>query len=126
MALQNKVVIQSNHLHGCVIGSGANTHTTNSWPATKPVSISSGSATKVSPNQTISHPPDVIAQEFVDDLEAALDWQEFSFFAKIAPHCPFYGWGLTRATGTCYNLYQQHDMVLLQACEQIALCYMYL
>jgi hypothetical protein len=52
---------------------GAPTTTTSWSPATTPASTSSGSGTSRCPTPTTSPPPEVIAQEIVTDLEAALE-----------------------------------------------------
>ena len=52
---------------------GASTTTTSSSPATRRASTSSGSRTRAWRTRDNLPPPDVIAQEIVDDLEAALE-----------------------------------------------------
>ncbi len=52
---------------------GASTTTTSWSPATRPASTSSGSGTTSLADSDNLPPPDVIAQEIVEDLEAALE-----------------------------------------------------
>ena len=62
---------------------GARTITTTSSTATKPVWMSSGSATKVLKNPTISLIPTSSPQEIVEDLEAALTREVKSKKVKV-------------------------------------------